>query len=135
MQALEKSKYEQSLESVQRFIAIAEKELELYYRHIALYGDPNGRDPIKILDVPGSEESRNIPDGKGDISFTCLSESDDSDREMLDIGSHDGGGKSSGTDYSGSDCEIESDFDEGSEESCSDTGDSDTEDELKEMTR
>lgn len=41
--ALEKSKYEQSLETVRRFIAIAEKELELYYRHIALYGDPNTR--------------------------------------------------------------------------------------------
>ncbi|KAF6161811.1 hypothetical protein GIB67_008572, partial [Kingdonia uniflora] len=38
--ALEKSKYEQSLESVRRFIAIAEKELELYYRHVALYGEP-----------------------------------------------------------------------------------------------
>lgn len=54
-QALEKSKYEQSLESVQRFIAIAEKELELYYRHIALYGDPNDTNPISILD--GSEKS------------------------------------------------------------------------------
>ncbi|KAL0917999.1 hypothetical protein M5K25_013114 [Dendrobium thyrsiflorum] len=41
--ALEKSKYEQSLETVRRFISIAEKELELYYRHIALYGDPNTR--------------------------------------------------------------------------------------------
>ncbi|KAM7461240.1 hypothetical protein LguiA_029361 [Lonicera macranthoides] len=50
--ALEKSKYEQSLESVRRFIAIAEKELELYYRHIALYGDPNNRDPNVILDGP-----------------------------------------------------------------------------------
>lgn len=37
-QALEKSKYEQSLETVRRFIAISEKELELYYRHVALYG-------------------------------------------------------------------------------------------------
>ncbi|KAL7619240.1 hypothetical protein Lser_V15G02940 [Lactuca serriola] len=37
--ALEKSKYEQSLESVRHFIAISEKELELYHRHIALYGD------------------------------------------------------------------------------------------------
>ncbi|CAI9762853.1 unnamed protein product [Fraxinus pennsylvanica] len=50
--ALEKSKYEQSLESVRRFIAIAEKELELYYRHVALYGDPNNRDPKSILDHP-----------------------------------------------------------------------------------
>lgn len=44
IQALEKSKYEQSLETVRRFIAISEKELELYYRHVALYGDPNKRD-------------------------------------------------------------------------------------------
>ncbi|KAK8560703.1 hypothetical protein V6N13_026139 [Hibiscus sabdariffa] len=50
--ALEKSKYEQSLESVRHFIAIAEKELELYYRHVALYGDPNNRNPISILDSP-----------------------------------------------------------------------------------
>ncbi|KAA8531415.1 hypothetical protein F0562_006232 [Nyssa sinensis] len=50
--ALEKSKYEQSLESVRRFIAIAEKELELYYRHVALYGDPNSRNPSSILDSP-----------------------------------------------------------------------------------
>nr|CAD1824621.1 unnamed protein product [Ananas comosus var. bracteatus] len=41
--ALEKSKYEQSLETVRRFIAISEKELELYYRHVALYGDPQTR--------------------------------------------------------------------------------------------
>lgn len=50
--ALEKSKYEQSLESVRRFISIAEKELELYYRHVALYGDPNDRNPLSILDIP-----------------------------------------------------------------------------------
>ncbi|PON88649.1 RNA-binding, CRM domain containing protein [Trema orientale] len=56
--ALEKSKYEQSLESVRRFIAVAEKELELYYRHIALYGDPNDRNPISVLDGPrkGTQE-------------------------------------------------------------------------------
>lgn len=57
LQALEKSKYEQSLESVRRFIAIAEKELELYYRHIALYGDPNDSDPKSILD---SSKVKNI---------------------------------------------------------------------------
>ncbi|XP_050206473.1 uncharacterized CRM domain-containing protein At3g25440, chloroplastic [Mercurialis annua] len=50
--AWEKSKYEQSLESVRHFIAIAEKELELYYRHIALYGDPTDRNPLSILDNP-----------------------------------------------------------------------------------
>ncbi|EPS72584.1 hypothetical protein M569_02169, partial [Genlisea aurea] len=41
--ALEKSKFEQSLESVRRFIAISEKELELYFRHVSLYGDPHSR--------------------------------------------------------------------------------------------
>ncbi|MQL74849.1 hypothetical protein Taro_007220 [Colocasia esculenta] len=41
--ALEKSKYEQSLETVRHFIAVSEKELELYYQHIALYGDPRCR--------------------------------------------------------------------------------------------
>ncbi|CAD6228054.1 unnamed protein product [Miscanthus lutarioriparius] len=41
--ALEKSKYEQSLETVRRFIAISEKELELYYRHVALYGNPQSQ--------------------------------------------------------------------------------------------
>lgn len=35
-----------------RFIAICEKELELYYRHIALYGDPNDRNPLSILERP-----------------------------------------------------------------------------------
>jgi hypothetical protein len=42
-QALEKSKYEQSLETVRRFIAVSEKELELYYRHVALYGKPQSQ--------------------------------------------------------------------------------------------
>lgn len=28
---------------MRRFIAISEKELELYYRHVALYGDPSSR--------------------------------------------------------------------------------------------
>nr|GLL47185.1 uncharacterized CRM domain-containing protein At3g25440, chloroplastic isoform X2 [Ipomoea trifida]GMD92560.1 uncharacterized CRM domain-containing protein At3g25440, chloroplastic [Ipomoea batatas] len=56
--ALEKSKYEQSLESVRRFIAIAEKELELYYRHVALYGDPSDRNPHSILNNSMNKEER-----------------------------------------------------------------------------
>ncbi|TXG72805.1 hypothetical protein EZV62_001384 [Acer yangbiense] len=51
LQALEKTKYEQSLESVRRFIAVVEKELELYYRHLALYGDPNNRIPSQSWKV------------------------------------------------------------------------------------
>ncbi|KAL4298407.1 hypothetical protein GQ457_12G002690 [Hibiscus cannabinus] len=61
--ALEKSKYEQSLESVRRFIAIAEKELELYYRHVALYGDPNSRNPVSILDSPAKNTRQIERDG------------------------------------------------------------------------
>ncbi|XP_057490448.1 uncharacterized CRM domain-containing protein At3g25440, chloroplastic-like [Actinidia eriantha] len=67
--ALEKSKYEQSLESVRHFIAIAEKELELYYRHIALYGDLNNQSPNSFLDDPkrGTKEPERI--GNLDSTF------------------------------------------------------------------
>ncbi|XP_065868779.1 uncharacterized CRM domain-containing protein At3g25440, chloroplastic [Euphorbia lathyris] len=73
--ALEKSKYEQSLESVRRFIAIAEKELELYYRHIALYGDPNDRNPLSILEKPSNalREYENHKKEKNDLSSTTFS--------------------------------------------------------------
>ena len=62
LQALEKSQYKQSFESVRCFIAIAEKELKLYYRHIALYDDPTNRNPISILDSPtkDTQESRKV---------------------------------------------------------------------------
>ncbi|TYI66585.1 hypothetical protein E1A91_D09G234300v1 [Gossypium mustelinum] len=73
--ALEKSKYEQSLDSVRRFIAIAEKELELYYRHVALYGDPNNRNPISILDSPTREdkETETLEKDSHDLSPTHFS--------------------------------------------------------------
>ncbi|MBA0558924.1 hypothetical protein Golob_015912 [Gossypium lobatum] len=73
--ALEKSKYEQSLDSVRRFIAIAEKELELYYRHVALYGDPNNRDPISILDSPTREnkETETLEKDSHDLTPTRFS--------------------------------------------------------------
>ncbi|XP_043693144.1 CRM-domain containing factor CFM9, mitochondrial-like [Telopea speciosissima] len=50
--ALEKSKYEQSLESVRHFIAVAERELKLYYRHVALYGDPSTQDSTSTFPSP-----------------------------------------------------------------------------------
>ncbi|CAJ2679082.1 unnamed protein product [Trifolium pratense] len=76
--ALEKSKYEQSLESVRRFIAIAEKELELYHRHVALYGDPSNRNPLSILDGPSrsSMEKRNYGEKNHDSSSYYLSETE-----------------------------------------------------------
>lgn len=48
---------------MRRFIAIAEKELELYYRHVALYSDPNSQNssstfpsPRKDSDEPGTPQ-------------------------------------------------------------------------------
>ncbi|PRQ37787.1 putative RNA-binding, CRM domain-containing protein [Rosa chinensis] len=92
--ALEKSKYEQSLESVRHFIAIAEKELELYYRHIALYGNPNDGNPISVLDGPTKETEASekhkilenqILDSASDFFSAGLleTESDSSDSELL----------------------------------------------------
>ncbi|XP_010510618.1 PREDICTED: uncharacterized CRM domain-containing protein At3g25440, chloroplastic-like [Camelina sativa] len=90
--AYEKSKYEQSLESVRHFIAIAEKELELYYRHVALYDDPNNRNPLSILDDSPSE-SRNHH--QNELYLSCSdtdanSEDEDEDEELcrLDNGSY-----------------------------------------------
>ncbi|KAK7262590.1 hypothetical protein RJT34_30165 [Clitoria ternatea] len=68
--ALEKSKYEQSLESVRRFIAIAEKELELYYRHVALYGDPNNRNPLSVLDGPSGNSRGKGNHGNKNLGFS-----------------------------------------------------------------
>ncbi|KAL2328862.1 hypothetical protein Fmac_022289 [Flemingia macrophylla] len=85
--ALEKSKYEQSLESVRRFIAIAEKELELYYRHVALYGDPNNRNPLSMLDDPSEKgnhgiRENKISDSNNDYFPASLSESEADSTEM-----------------------------------------------------
>ncbi|RZC86972.1 hypothetical protein C5167_030320 [Papaver somniferum] len=46
--ALEKSKYMQSLEAVRHFIAVAEKELELQHRHVALCNGLSSYDLISI---------------------------------------------------------------------------------------
>ncbi|KAM4105979.1 hypothetical protein ACJW30_04G028900 [Castanea mollissima] len=93
--ALEKSKYEQSLESVRRFIAIADKELELYYRHIALYGDPNDRNPISILDEPrkdskksGKYEKKSL-DSTSDCFHTALSDTEADSTEVSESGDED----------------------------------------------
>ncbi|KAM7266359.1 hypothetical protein ACFE04_004256 [Oxalis oulophora] len=86
--ALEKSKYEQSLESVRHLIAIAEKELDLYYRHISLYGDPNNRDPIsKVVGInKESPESRKPFMLESESNFRSLYKelSDSSDNEESD---------------------------------------------------
>lgn len=75
---------------MRHFIAVAEKELELYYRHIALYGDPNNRNPLSILDSPTNylKESQNPEKQTDALSCdevsTCDSETevDSSDKEL-----------------------------------------------------
>ncbi|KAJ6366519.1 hypothetical protein OIU77_003001 [Salix suchowensis] len=72
--ALEKSKYEQSLETVRHFIAISEKELELYHRHNALYGDSNNRNPGSILDDPTRKDfEESGKPGKQNSDLSCNS--------------------------------------------------------------
>lgn len=78
---------------MRRFIAIAEKELELYYRHVALYGDPNDRNPLSMLDSRsknfGQKGNHGIHDGrKLDLSSDHFSanlsetEADSSEMEL-----------------------------------------------------
>ncbi|KAJ6741198.1 GROUP II INTRON SPLICING FACTOR CRS1-LIKE [Salix purpurea] len=72
--ALEKSKYEQSLETVRHFIAISEKELDLYHRHNALYGDSNNRNPGSILDDPTRKDfEESGKPGKQNSDLSCNS--------------------------------------------------------------
>lgn len=87
LQAYEKSKYEQSLESVKHFIAIAEKELELYYRHVALYDDPNNRNPLSILDDSPSESPNHH---QNEFYLSCSdtdanSEDEDEDEDLCEL--------------------------------------------------
>lgn len=76
---------------MRRFIAIAEKELELYYRHVALYGDPNNRNPLSVLDSPSENskekgnhgiQDKKIPDLNNDYFSASLSETEADSTEM-----------------------------------------------------
>ncbi|KAL9237505.1 hypothetical protein vseg_012043 [Gypsophila vaccaria] len=58
--ALEKSKYEQSLETVRHYIAVTEKELDLYYRHIALYSNQNNQSCDVAAQNPREESNEAI---------------------------------------------------------------------------
>ena len=93
MQALEKSKYEQSLETVRHFIAIAEKELELYHRHIALYGDPAQRNP-NTISSGASEASEGTGEAKKAFAIdntsdeSLATEDDDEDEDNGDADHH-----------------------------------------------
>jgi len=76
---------------VRRFIAIAEKELELYYRHVALYGDPNNRNPLSVLDSPDGNskekgyhgiQDKKSPDFNSDYFSASLSDTEADSTEM-----------------------------------------------------
>ncbi|RCV26025.1 hypothetical protein SETIT_5G212100v2 [Setaria italica] len=91
--ALEKSKYEQSLETVQRFIAVSEKELELYYRHVALYGIPQSQKAdlvcgddgeASLLKMGGLDQGKDLlphlaTNHFSDLHTSDISESDEED--------------------------------------------------------
>lgn len=68
--ALEKSKYEQSLETVRHYIAVAEKELELYYRHIALYSSNSNNQnqhTITANSRTDTNDARNVDSAESEI--------------------------------------------------------------------
>ncbi|CAL9115001.1 unnamed protein product [Musa acuminata var. zebrina] len=121
--ALEKSKYEQSLDTVRHFIAISEKELELYYRHVALYGDPNFRNAdlvygdgkqgpqARISEMPPSTENISINSTSHDASASLFDEenfSSTGDDDMSDDNSDDEICSSASDDMSEHFCDEES---------------------------
>lgn len=135
-QALEKSKYEQSLESVRQFISIAEKELELYHSHIALYGDPNDRNTILILhgSRKGTTESGK-PKELEMCASDCVStgviemEADSLESELFETETNNADNFSNGSlSVSESDSELDNHFGSGSdhEESSTETEESST---------
>ncbi|WVZ67359.1 hypothetical protein U9M48_016447 [Paspalum notatum var. saurae] len=101
--ALEKSKYEQSLETVRRFIAVSEKELELYYRHAELYGIPQSQ---KADLVCGDDIEASLNQGK--YQEPHLATDHFSDLHISDISESDEEG-SSGSEYDVSDNETNDD--------------------------
>lgn len=98
-QALEKSKYEQSLETVRRFIAVSEKELELYYRHVALYGNPQSQNAdlvygddrkTSLLKMEGLSQGKDqgphlATNDVSDISDICESDEEDNSSSEYDV--------------------------------------------------
>ncbi|KAI3697177.1 hypothetical protein L6452_29995 [Arctium lappa] len=92
--ALEKSKYEQSLESARHFIAIAEKELELYRRHIALYGDPADHNPKTIVsgvsEGTGERKQENVDSSSNEELSANDDDDEDDDLSLSDTNCTDG---------------------------------------------
>lgn len=63
--ALEKYKFEQSLEAAKHFISVLEKELEDYHKHVALYGKPGDQTARTKSSKNGSDAKLNLVDNNG----------------------------------------------------------------------
>ncbi|KQK11633.1 uncharacterized CRM domain-containing protein At3g25440, chloroplastic [Brachypodium distachyon] len=99
--ALEKSKYEQSLETVRRFIAVSEKELELYYQHVALYGKPQSQNADLIYGDDRKASSREMEElnhGKDQGSILASNTNGFSDIDITDTSESEEDGFSSDSD-------------------------------------
>jgi hypothetical protein len=91
------------LETVQRFIAVSEKELELYYRHVALYGIPQSQNGdqdhsdgrkasfVKMEELDQgkdqndlSHEVKELDQGKDQNDFSDISDISESDENDSD---------------------------------------------------
>lgn len=68
--ALEKYRFEQSLESAKHFISVLEKELEDYHKHVALYGKPGDQTARTKSAKKGSNEKLNLVDNTG-VDAAC----------------------------------------------------------------
>lgn len=108
------------------FIAIAEKELELYGRHIALYGDRNDCNPVTVLEdnprevAQKSNEHQNLEmdehDSTSDGFSIKLSEVEAGSTDS-GLSENDNDSEYENFDTSDSDLEIDNVFD--SDEACS----------------
>ena len=119
---MEKSKYEQSLDSVRQFIAICEKEIELYRRHIALYG---GVSAERNRGTASDGQSRESENGE---RIVCESDSfssgPDSDNDELELSDAENDSLATGESDSEVDSHFRWDSDSDYEESSSGTEES-----------
>eukprot|EP01018_Ginkgo_biloba_P038486 Gb_06284 [translate_table: standard] len=70
--ALDKYKFEQSLDSVKDFIGALEKELENYHRHVALYGNPGAQGATIKTTEDQNDDEVNLVDacmGQGAVNY------------------------------------------------------------------
>lgn len=84
--ALEKYRFEQSLESAKHFISVLEKELEDYYKHAALYGKPGDQTARTKLSKQGSNAKLNLVDNTGGDAACTYGTTDYGDERVTTAG-------------------------------------------------